>query len=751
MNIPFVDLKAHHAQIRGQIDEAIRSVIDDCAFVRGAYAAAFEKHFATFVGTKHCLGVGNGTDALYIALASLGVGSGDEVITVANSFIATSEAITRTGAQVVFVDCDEKSYNIDVSQIEAAVTERTKAIVPVHLYGQPADMQAIRDIADRHGLRVVEDAAQAHGARYEDCAVGTLGDAACFSFYPGKNLGALGDAGAVVTNDDDLAARMRMLANHGRQGKYDHEFEGINSRLDGIQAAVLDVKLAHLDRWNARRREVAARYDRELGEFCITPNCSADSQHVYHLYVVRVPGRDAVRKSLQERGVSTGVHYPIPLPLLKAYEYMHHRPEDFPVASRLKDELLSLPVHGEMTDAAIDYVIEQVKEVVKSQKKAARPIIQASLKEESMPIHCGQKVRFALIGCGAIANKHITAIRRLDNAEVVGAFDLNPEAATSFGAKHDVPTFNSVDEMVARTDPEFLNILTPSGYHAQNLLDLVKHDRHFVVEKPLALQLHEADQIFQECAQRELRVYVVKQNRFNPPIQQLKRALVAGRFGRLVLGTVRLRWKRDQAYYAQKAWRGTWGLDGGVLTNQASHHIDALLWMMGEPETVIAKTETRLADIEAEDTGAAIIRFSNGALGIVEATTAVRPQDLEGSISVLGEKGAVEIGGFFMNELKTWKFDEPHEMDTEVWAQHATVPDLPAWNHTEYFKDVIDSYKDGKRGLVDGLEGRKSIELITAIYESAETNKEVALQFRPQACRLGVQSPPSQPSILKAA
>lgn len=360
-------------------------------------------------------------------------------------------------------------------------------------------------------------------------------------------------------------------------------------------------------------------------------------------------------------------------------------------------------------------------------------------------------VRFALIGCGAIANKHVTAIRRIESAEVVGAFDLNPAVAAEFGRKHDVPTFGSVDELVAKADPDFLNILTPSGFHAKNLLELVKYNRHFVVEKPLALQLHEADQILQECALRELRVYVVKQNRFNPPIQQLKRAIDAGRFGKLVLGTIRLRWKRDEAYYAQKPWRGTWELDGGVLTNQASHHIDALLWMMGEPETVIAKTETRLASIEAEDTGAAVIKFSNGSLGIVEATTAVRPQDLEGSISVLGEKGAVEIGGFFMNDLKTWNFAEPHEMDEEVWQHCASVPNLPAWNHTEYFKDVIDSYENGRRGLVDGLEGRKSIELITAIYESAETNKEVALRFRPYACRLGVQAMSEEPVILKAA
>lgn len=353
------------------------------------------------------------------------------------------------------------------------------------------------------------------------------------------------------------------------------------------------------------------------------------------------------------------------------------------------------------------------------------------------PIDTPRKVRFALIGCGAIAQKHVTALRRLPDAEIVGAYDLNHTAALQFGEKHGVPAFASVEQLVQAAEPDFFNILTPSGCHAQNVLDLVRFNRHFVVEKPLALQLGEADRILHECATRELRVYVVKQNRLNPPVYQLKRALDAGRFGKLVMGTVRVRWMRDQKYYDQSRWRGTWAFDGGVLTNQASHHIDALLWLMGDVDTVQAKIATRLVDIEAEDTGAALLGFANGALGIIEATTATRPRDLEGSLSVLGEKGSVEIGGFFMNELKTWNFAEPHPMDDEVRTLHRTVPTEPAWNHTEFFRDVLASFRSGKRALVDGLEGRKSIELITAIYESAERGEEVSLRFRPKVCRLG--------------
>jgi UDP-N-acetyl-2-amino-2-deoxyglucuronate dehydrogenase len=349
----------------------------------------------------------------------------------------------------------------------------------------------------------------------------------------------------------------------------------------------------------------------------------------------------------------------------------------------------------------------------------------------------GGKVRFGLIGCGQIANKHVSALMRIEDATIAGACDIDPDAAKRFGEKYSVPVYASPEQMVEGANPDVFVVLTPSGDHANRMLDLVRFNRHFVVEKPLALRLDHIDQVLSECDARGLKIFVVKQNRFNPPIAKLKEAIDKGRFGKLVMGTVRVRWTRDQKYYDQKKWRGTWAHDGGVLTNQASHHIDMLLWMMGEVESVMAKTSTRLVNIEAEDTGVAILKFKSGALGIVEAMTAVRPKDLEGSISILGEKGSVEIGGFFMNELKTWNFSEPDEMDNDIWEQFATVPKEPAWNHTEFFRDVIHSLQNGTRGLIDGLEGRKSIELINAIYESAESHNEVFLRFVPQKCRLG--------------
>lgn len=365
MQIPFVDLKLQYLTIKNELDEAIQKVILDSAFVGGEYIRTFERNYANYIGTNHCIGVGNGTDALFIALKILSIGEGDEVITAANSFIATSEAITLTGAKVVFVDCDNYTYNIDVQKIEGAITNKTKAILPVHLYGQPADMDPIIEIAKRYNLYIVEDSAQAHGTVYKGRKAGTLAPIACFSFFPGKNLGAYGDAGAIVTNDEKLAEKARMFANHGRKEKYEHEFEGVNSRLDGLQAAILDVKLKHIENWIGKRRSIAKMYDEELKDVVVTPAVLPDVRHVYHLYVIRAKNRNKVKEFLAEKNIHTGIHYPIPLPFQKAYKYLGHKPADFPVTYTLKDEILSLPIHDNMPDDQVKYVIEQLKIAVK--------------------------------------------------------------------------------------------------------------------------------------------------------------------------------------------------------------------------------------------------------------------------------------------------------------------------------------------------------------------------------------------------
>jgi dTDP-4-amino-4,6-dideoxygalactose transaminase len=365
LNVPFVDLKAQYLSIKDDIDAAIAGVLNDTAFIGGRRLKEFEEAFAAYCEVDHCVGVANGTDALFIALKALGVGPGDEVITVANSFIATSEAIRMAGADVVFVDINPSTYNIDVTRIEERITPRTKAIIPVHLYGQPADMDPIMAIARKHGLKVIGDAAQAHGARYKGRSVAAIADITCFSFYPGKNLGAYGDAGAIVTGNAEWAAAARMFANHGRSDKYNHRFEGVNSRLDGLQAAILKVKLAHLEEWTENRRRNAERYSLALaGSKVIRPSEIEDVRAVYHLYVVRVPAerRSALQASLKEAGIETGVHYPIALPLLTAYEHLGQSAEDFPEAWKASQEVLSLPMFPELTEAQVAWVAARIAE-----------------------------------------------------------------------------------------------------------------------------------------------------------------------------------------------------------------------------------------------------------------------------------------------------------------------------------------------------------------------------------------------------
>jgi UDP-N-acetyl-2-amino-2-deoxyglucuronate dehydrogenase len=352
------------------------------------------------------------------------------------------------------------------------------------------------------------------------------------------------------------------------------------------------------------------------------------------------------------------------------------------------------------------------------------------------------RLRFALVGCGRIIKKHADALTAAlkEKAELAAVCDIKPERAKAAGEKYHVPYFAGYDEMLKRIDVDVVSILTESGNHARHTIDIVKkYRKHVVVEKPMALLLDDADQMVRACDEAGVKLFVVKQNRYNLPVMKLREALAAGRFGKLVLGTVRVRWCRSQQYYDQDPWRGTWAMDGGVFANQASHHVDLLKWMLGTPVSVFARGTTQLVHIEAEDTGAAVITFENGAMGIVEATTAARPKDLEGSLSILGEKGSVEIGGFAVNEMKTWNFQDKEPGDEEILGKYRqNPPDVYGFGHIKYLQNVIDTINDKEMALVDGLEGRKSLELITAIYESMETGKEVSLRFRPNRCRLGL-------------
>ena len=362
MKIPLVDLKVQYLSIKREIDEAIQRVIDNTAFIMGKEVERFEEEFARYCNVKYAIGTSSGTTALHLALIACGVGVGDEVITVPNTFIATTEVISQCGARVMFVDINEDSYNLNVDKLEAAITSKTKSIIPVHLYGQPSDLAPIIDIAKRYNLKVIEDVAQAHGAEYKGQKAGTFGDVGCFSFYPAKNLGAFGDAGMIITNNNEIAEKVSMLRNHGRLSKYEHLVEGYNYRLDALQAAILGVKLKYLDEWTDKRRRNAALYNELLQDTeAITPKEMDYAKHVYHLYVIRTTMRDKLQEWLESNDVSTGIHYPIPLHLQKAYAYLGYQRGDFPVTEVCADRILSLPMFPELSAGQIERVAELVR------------------------------------------------------------------------------------------------------------------------------------------------------------------------------------------------------------------------------------------------------------------------------------------------------------------------------------------------------------------------------------------------------
>jgi dTDP-4-amino-4,6-dideoxygalactose transaminase len=369
VSIPLIDLPAQHAEVAEEVAEGWRHVLDSTAFIAGPQVAAFESEYAAFTGSRHCVGVANGTDAIEIALRALGVGAGDECILPANTFIATAEAVCRAGATPVLVDCaDDGTYLIDTDGVEAAWTPRTRAILPVHLYGQAAPVERLLPLADKSGAWVVEDAAQSHGARRGGRSAGALGHVAATSFYPGKNLGAYGDAGAALTDSDEVAARMRMIRDHGSPTKYEHEVIGLNSRLDTLQAVVLSAKLRRLAEWNAARRAAAARYDALLSHAkdIIGPRVLDGNEHVWHLYVVRVPARDRVLKELQAAGVGAGIHYPVPVHLTPAFAGLGYAEGAFPVAERAARQLLTLPLYPGITPAQQEQVASVLTAAVAS-------------------------------------------------------------------------------------------------------------------------------------------------------------------------------------------------------------------------------------------------------------------------------------------------------------------------------------------------------------------------------------------------
>ena len=363
MNVPFLDLKAQYASIRDDINTAIREVLECCAFSGGPFVETFEKEWAAYCGVPYAVGVGSGTEAIRLALVALEIGPGDEVITVSNSFLATAEAISLVGATPIFVDIHPQTYTMNPSLVEGAITERTRAVIPVHIFGQCADMDPLMEIARDRSLLVIEDACQAHGAEYKGRKAGTIGDVGCFSFYPGKNLGAYGEAGAVVTSDQGISERIHMLRDHGQRRKYNHQMVGCNGRMDGLQGAVLSVKLKYLDDWIQARRHAARQYDELLSDMngLVLPEQAQYGSHVFHIYAVRTRDRDSLIESLRAKGIQCGIHYPIPIHLQQAYRFLGLEKGSFPITEDCASELISLPMFAELSVEQIRFVASNLR------------------------------------------------------------------------------------------------------------------------------------------------------------------------------------------------------------------------------------------------------------------------------------------------------------------------------------------------------------------------------------------------------
>lgn len=366
MKINFVDLKKAYDLHKTEINMALQKVLDNSGFILGEEVGNFEKEFAKYCNVKYCIGVSSGTEALILSLKALGIGLGDEVITVANTFIATAASIYHVGAKPILVDIDEKSYNIDIKKIESKITKKTKAIIPVHLYGRPADMDTVKKIAKKYNLKIIEDACQAHGAKYKGKRVGSIGDIAAFSFYPGKNLGAFGDAGAITTNNKSLARKIELLRHHGQTIKYQHDILGFTSRIDTLHAAVLRVKLRYLEKGNERRKRIAEKYNKLLEDYdVIVPEIKKDFDSVFHLYVIQVKNRDGLLKYLNERGIAAQIHYPIPIQQQRAWTNAGYKKEKFEITDKVVKRILSLPIYPELSDEEVEYIVKTVKDFLK--------------------------------------------------------------------------------------------------------------------------------------------------------------------------------------------------------------------------------------------------------------------------------------------------------------------------------------------------------------------------------------------------
>lgn len=712
--IPFVDLKTQYQTLKNEVNEAIAGVLEKTNFILGEPVAEFEENFAKFCDAKYSVGVSSGTDALYLALKALGIGEGDEVIVPANTFVATANAVSQVGATPVLADADFQTFNIDLNKLESKITSKTKAIIPVHLYGRMIDMDKLMFIANKYSLPVIEDACQAHGATWNNKPAGSYGLIGCFSFYPGKNLGAYGDAGAVVTSNELIYEKIKMLRNYGSKIKYHHDIIGYNKRLDTIQAAILNVKLKYLNDWNIKRLHNARLYNEKLKDLkeIITPEITDESnRQVFHLYVIRAKERDELLKYLNDNGVQAGIHYPIPIYALEAYANLNLNKSDFAVTEQLSKEIISLPMFAELTAEQIDEVTSLIRNFYQNNQSTADYTIKKA------------KINFGLIGYGYWGPNFARDIEANPESQLKYCADLDVNSLLKVKAKYpSTIVTNDYHDILNDKDVDAVAVVTPTKTHYQIVKEAILAKKHVFVEKPMCYSTEEAVELVALAKENKVKLMVGHIFLFNPAVDYIKKSIDLGQIGKL------------RHMHFQRRNLGPIRQDVNVMWDLAPHDISMALYFIGQmPTSVIASGETFLQNNNNNyDVVSATMKFTNNIVVNmifswmdpikIRDVTIVGDQKmiLFDDVSPLEKIKVFDKNANIIENTKDVSFGE-YQINI-----HGGDISIPAIKSNEPLKEeishFIDCLKNDKKPFTDGENGLAVVKVLAAIQKSLDNN-----------------------------
>ena len=717
--VPFVDLKTQYQTLKTEIDLAITGVLEKTNFILGEPVAKFEENFAAFSDSKYCVGVSSGTDALYLALKALNIGPGDEVIIPANTFVATAIAVSQTGATPILADVDPQTFNLDLDKLEAKITPKAKVIIPVHLYGRAVEMDRLMALANRYNLPVVEDACQAHGATYQNKRVGSWGIIGCFSFYPGKNLGAYGDGGAIVTSNQELYEKIKMLRNYGSVKKYYHEIIGYNNRLDTIQAAVLDVKLKCLNEWNQKRFNNAKLYNQKLSGISdiILPEIPESfglQQHVFHLYVIRARKRDELLKYLNDNGVQAGIHYPIPIYSLGAYADLNLNKDDYPVTEQLAKEIISLPMFAELTEEQIDTVANLIKKFYQ-----AEPI-----NYNFNPTDKKEIINFGLIGYGYWGPNFARDLNEAQNANLKYCADLSDNNLNKIKQKYpQVITTNNYQAILNDPTIDAIVVATPTKTHYQIVKDALLAKKHVFVEKPMCYKIEEAEELVTLAQTNRVKLMVGHIFLFNPAVNYIKKIIDDGEIGKL------------RHLHFQRRNLGPIRQDINVMWDLAPHDISMALHFIGKmPISVVAIGETFLQNGQRSmhDVVSVSLKFPDNIMAnmIFSWIDPIKIRDL----TIVGDQKMilfddvhqsekVKIFNKNVNVLENTRDVTFGEYQININTGGITIPSIsPKEPLKEEISHFIDCIINNKTPITDGENGLAVVKVLAIIQKSLDNN-----------------------------